>query len=902
MKQFEGINFKGTFRSYQQRVLDNVEQYLADGKINIVAAPGSGKTILGLELVRRLGEPCLILSPTTAIREQWGQRFKDRFLDEQERFEEWFSTDLHKVKRINSITYQALYSVMEKLPDDEEDRDYSDVDIRTILEKHRIKTICLDEAHHLKNEWHKALEKFMNLLDDDVTIISLTATPPYDSEATEWKRYHELCGEIDEEIFVPELVAQDTLCPHQDYIYFNYPTKEEQREFGEYRKRGTVAIDAIGKLECIHTLGETISQMTQDAVFAAPKEYIALLILLNHYGIKTETKLIKALTGSKKLPSLELKYAEVALQFIISEEFPFLKKEQKEEVLRILKENQIYHKKKVSLVMNESLRRNLISSVGKLKSIEQIARNEYAVMGSELRMLVLTDYIKKESLKNIATEESFSSVNVVSIFETIRRSDDNVQIGVLSGSLVILPNCIKLEGIKHQKQEIPGTRYCVVEFAGSTHAAVEFVGDLFEKGEIQILVGTKSLLGEGWDAPCVNSLILASFVGSFVLSNQMRGRAIRIDRNNPHKTANIWHLVTLEPFHVVAESSAERMMAQMYESSLKMYMLSYDFEVLERRFDSFMGPNYETGRIESGIGRITYIEAPFDKKKIKNLNQKMLDKSADREAMRKQWEQEVGNDKFSVEVANELPKEKMVPPFMYIDWFWYGLLTMLPMCISGIIGRSILIALSATRESGAELNGMQIITSVLILLILLGMLSFVIYKLMSKLILHITPTRSFITVGKAVADSLRECGLIAPGANVEVEKNYIYQDEVGFVLMLRNASMHDKNIFNTAITELLSPIENPRYLIVKKNLFGEPVYRYSFACPTILGRKKEHVEVLAKNLNASLGKTEAVYAHSSEGRMLILKCRRKSYISRNERQQPRNVSPNHRKYILSKWE
>ena len=73
----------------------------------------------------------------------------------------------------------------------------------------------------------------------------------------------------------------------------------------------------------------------------------------------------------------------------------------------------------------------------------------------------------------------------------------------------------------------------MVEFAGSTHAAVEFVGDLFEKGEIQILVGTKSLLGEGWDAPCVNSLILASFVGSFVLSNQMRGRAIRIDRNNP---------------------------------------------------------------------------------------------------------------------------------------------------------------------------------------------------------------------------------------------------------------------------------------------------------------------------------------------------------------------------------
>ena len=82
---------------------------------------------------------------------------------------------------------------------------------------------------------------------------------------------------------------------------------------------------------------------------------------------------------------------------------------------------------------------------------------------------------------------------------------------------------------------------------GATHHGVDYVGKLFEQGRIQILVGTKSLLGEGWDSPCINSLILASFVGSFVLSNQMRGRAIRIDKNNPEKSSNIWHLVTVEP-------------------------------------------------------------------------------------------------------------------------------------------------------------------------------------------------------------------------------------------------------------------------------------------------------------------------------------------------------------------
>ncbi len=60
---FENIRFDGTFRTYQQKILDGAEKYLEDGKINVVAAPGSGKTVLGLELIRRLGKPCLILSP-----------------------------------------------------------------------------------------------------------------------------------------------------------------------------------------------------------------------------------------------------------------------------------------------------------------------------------------------------------------------------------------------------------------------------------------------------------------------------------------------------------------------------------------------------------------------------------------------------------------------------------------------------------------------------------------------------------------------------------------------------------------------------------------------------------------------------------------------------------------------
>lgn len=38
------LSFKGQWRQYQQRVLDKAESFMDDGKIHLVAAPGSGKT------------------------------------------------------------------------------------------------------------------------------------------------------------------------------------------------------------------------------------------------------------------------------------------------------------------------------------------------------------------------------------------------------------------------------------------------------------------------------------------------------------------------------------------------------------------------------------------------------------------------------------------------------------------------------------------------------------------------------------------------------------------------------------------------------------------------------------------------------------------------------------------
>ncbi len=883
MSQFAEIRFHGSFRDYQSRVLKNAESYLADGKIHIVAAPGSGKTVLGLELIRMIGKPALIFSPTTAIREQWGERFRDLFLEDRAAFSSLFSTSLADMRLLNSVTYQALFTAMEKTTVTEGDDDsFPDVDILREIRERGIGTICLDEAHHLKNEWQRALEKLIALVGEEVKIIALTATPPYDAEGNEWSRYLAMCGEVDEEIFVPELVAQDTLCSHQDYIYFNYPTDEELSLLDAYRARAVEAVEMAGKCPALYALFRRVNaERDYDILFSSAKEYIALLVLFAHYGWAPDPRLIRTLVGRRGLPPYEIGFAETALHFLLEGEL--LTAPEKEALIAVFKRMGVYEKKKLSLAVNERLKRTLLASVGKLESIAAIAKSEHEAMGKSLRMLVLTDYIKKEDVTRIASAERFSSISIVSIFETLRRADAAIPLGVLSGSLVILPNDVALSDIPHTRTPIAGTAYSVITPSGSLHAAVRAVGALFARGEIEILIGTKSLLGEGWDAPVINSLIMASFVGSYVLSNQMRGRAIRIDKNDPGKTANIWHLVTVEPPHLVAESKLAQ--AKEYLKWDKNELISCDYDILKRRFDSFMGPHYDTGCIESGIERITAVRPPYDKAGIAAINRNMLTRAADRAAMRAGWDHEVKAGSFSVTVESRVPGEKYVPVFSL-----FNILT--------------LIALAAAEGSfvavffqAVEMMPLFPFPIAILFAIASGLIAYAGYLLAKQLILHGTPARSVKTLGTAVYRTLVATGQINSAARVESQSTEYFGT---VMLWLRNASVHDQNLFNTAMAEMLSPIENPRYILIKKRRFGGYDYSSSFACPAVIGKKKETVEVLAGHLAANTGDFVPVYTRTENGRALILKCRKRAFITKNrEMLYSRGFE---KKYTVRRWE
>ena len=69
------FNFKFPFRRYQQQILDSVfKKDTADNRFHIIAPPGSGKTVVGIELIKRLAEPAVVFAPNTTIQLQWKEQ------------------------------------------------------------------------------------------------------------------------------------------------------------------------------------------------------------------------------------------------------------------------------------------------------------------------------------------------------------------------------------------------------------------------------------------------------------------------------------------------------------------------------------------------------------------------------------------------------------------------------------------------------------------------------------------------------------------------------------------------------------------------------------------------------------------------------------------------------------
>ena len=879
---YEGIlEFHGTWRSYQARVLQNVSRYLSDDKIHIVAAPGSGKTTLGIELIKRLNANTLILAPSITIREQWAARIQEAFLCDGYALEDYVSLSLKQPKAITVATYQALHSAMTRFcgtetpgedtaPTDSEEVDYSDFDLVRTMKNANIELLCLDECHHLRSEWWKSLEAFQSQLSSLKTI-SLTATPPYDSTPAMWTRYMNMCGDIDEEITIPELVKEGSLCPHQDYVYFNYPTTAETKEIQNFEERSSQMLQSLMQDSQLLTVIETHKglngQISDDLLLDDPEYLEAILIYLQSKHTAFPARL-QRLLGTKKLPAMGAKWMERLLQgFLYDDSDSYLcDKVYREMLIDQLKSQGLIEKKKVILTKSAAVEKLLTNSLGKANSIRDIVFSEYDSMGSSLRLLILTDYIRKEYEKAIGNPEAtIASLGVLPFFEMLRRENEKqhkaIRLGVLCGSVVIIPAEAKETLLQQTDAKIKLTfsaigslsenDYLKVTATGDAHALTAAVTAIFAQGAMQVLIGTKSLLGEGWDSPCINSLILASFVGSFMLSNQMRGRAIRVWKEDPNKTSNIWHLVCLKPRKEVQQNPEDT--------------TSEDYTLLCRRMEQFLGLHYTEDTIENGIDRLSIIRPPFTKSNAASMNRKMLALSQKRSELKDRWMRSLAvYDKMEVVNTNEIP-DKYVTSVLFWDALRALLLT------SALLLVGLIFALGTGFASRSAVSG---VIGFFMALYAGGVL----LTAFPKLFMLGSPLRRLKAFGNGILKALETQNFLEE-PHCKVVSGTSGSDH--HVIFLSGGSGRDKALFAQCVNDFFDAVDNQRYLLVSPKRFRG--LNGFYVVPECFSKRKEDAQLFAKCMKPYIGAYDVVYTRNEKGRAILLEGKIKALANREER-------------------
>ncbi|RNA60564.1 restriction endonuclease subunit R [Chryseobacterium nematophagum] len=884
----KNLNFKYSWRKYQRFLLDNANDYLSDNHLHMVAPPGSGKTVLGLEIMIRLDKPTLIVAPTLAIRNQWINRFCELFL-QQEEIPEWISMDIKNPGFVTVVTYQGIHAACNNIKENElhaenVNEEYSQSTISNVLKnlkKQKVGTFILDEAHHLKNAWWESLIELKNKINP--TLVALTATPPFDVSGSEWQKYIQLNGNIDVEISVPELMIEGDLCPHQDLVYFTLPTKIEQQKIEHYYQQANHFFEEIKQDEIIlHALeNHPVYQYPEqylDWIYENLSSYTSGLIYLNLRGKKIANIHFEIIGDQQKfIPQFDYFWAEELIDFyLFLDEVNFKEfEEHRTQLENRLRRSGFLEKKMVSFLNNKNLIQIFNSSIGKLQGIKEIVDFEYSVLKDELKMVILTDFIKKEFLtKDIQNDSELDKMGAIPIFEKLRRENHNKKkIGVLTGSVVIIPKnsenifkefCLKKGVLNIAVSELSyDTNYILIYITDSLrHDIVHIITEVFQCGEIQILIGTKSLLGEGWDAPKMNSLVLASFVSSFVLSNQMRGRVIRTDVTNPHKTGNIWHLVCFD------EKSADG---------------GQDFDILKTRFKTFLGvSNNDDPSIENNFERLN-IKFNTEKNEFSLINLQTFSFANDRDNLSKRW-------RAALDKGNILIEELQIPigTMKGNEEMKMNYLKNMIGNFSGIMISTFFTFLqdvvSTLMKSWDNIHSMVNLFKVSLFAGLIGILVYggKFWRATRQYLKYKNTVKHLELIGEVVLKNLIHERIVqTPEENLRIiTSSDVYKNSV---CHLEGGTNYEKSQFIQTLQELVAPVDNPRYLLEQKSKFFFIKKSFYFPLPEVFAKNKKSAEFFQRVWGETFDTSHLIFTRTIEGRRILLKLRFQSLMKRNGR-------------------
>lgn len=990
------LRFQHPFRKYQRMILGQVESGQGDHRYHLVAPPGAGKTIVGLELVRRFDAPAVIFAPTTTIQEQWRAKTA-LFLPEKASpgaLDALVSLDPHALAPINVFTYQLLSTPgesqawVEALARErwlsnllEEGRVASEeaaVQRLTLLQqnnpqnyrrelarryqrfKHEllqgdpsaavpflhqnahalierllaygVRTVVLDECHHLLDYWAVVLRFFISQIPD-CRVIGLTATLPSLEDGASYENYTALLGEVDFEVPTPAVVKEGDLAPYRDLVYFVEPSRRER----DYLKNIQRAFE------------EAIAELTHSAAFRA---WIANLVFApqdkNGQNLSWEEFL-------RRRPVFALACLRFLRQgaFPLPEGFPLpqeaespltlddwvallerygldelaLSPEPTDHLLlrrlrKILQpfgftltERGLRHQRSPGDLI-------LTFSESKDEAVLRILTAESEALGMALRAVVVTDFERLSSgvrrARGVLDQDAGSAVRV------FRRLAHDTSVRVLAP--VLVTGRLLLVDAAHGPAVLAALQALLVaeglratcraeltEFVGELRVVgegpdwgsrtyVRLVTRLFEQGVTRCIIGTRGIFGEGWDSLTLNTLIDLTSVTTSTSVQQLRGRSIRLDPRWPHKVAHNWDVVCVAPTYEKGGLDLARFVRRHAQ---------YWGVVPESRLQALLNdagtllsgegglPADGRGRIVKGVGHVDpdlayqLATRPLKQITFAQFTQRMLQQIPRRERTYALWGIGEEYSNFAYRATRLDTRDLKIRTVFTVQ---NTLKRMLRMFAASVVGGILVIAwvflqlaLGSDGSDAACLAPLIALAVGTLFIFALNLRSA--YRLGKALLVEQPPDGILRDIAQALLAALKDAGLVSRHLQPDYVR-VVEQPDNSYEVLLDYASPEDAAAFIEAYQQLFEPVVDQRYLILRdesslpnlplrvlwsrlRRLFRDAgLYQTAYhSVPKALATRREFAESLARHWQRYVGGGELVYTRSEEGRRILLQAR-----------------------------
>lgn len=907
-----GLAAPHPFRRHQQEALDALTEARAVGRRRawVVLPPGAGKTLVGLETIRREDTQAVVFCPNTAIQGQWVRGW------------EAFGDEAHagadrelSPGRVSVLTYQSLAVFDAEGPDDVEDPDEvagaldggSDGGELARLHPNGLAlvealraagplTIVLDECHHLVETWGRLLAEVLALLPE-ATVLGLTATPPASLTTDQAALVDELFGAIVHETSIPAVVKEGHLAPFVDLVWLTEPSAHEQDWLAAQGERFAELSTSLTDPE----LGTTpfLTWIDQRFLGAVPFAHVAAAepalgdaaLRLSHVGLlRLPPEVLAGLAGERhrRRPDAE----DWAL--LVDDWYDACLRHSDDprdaavvEGLRAALPSVGWQLTRAGVRRGRSpVDRVLARSAAKARALAEIVGSEHRALGDRMAMLVVCDHEAASAtlpadLTEVVAQRAGSARAALAHLMADPATAGLSPLMVTGRTVAGAPDT--LQALRERVPDLglvvgEPDRDGIAELVGAwtSRTWVPVVTAHFTARRCQVLVGTRALLGEGWDAPGCTGLVDLSTTttpGSIV---QTRGRTLRLDPEAPDKVAVNWTVCAISDAHPRGDN---------------------DWRRTVRKHQGYFGVDTD-GEVVDGIAHVHPDLSPFQPPAPDTfgaLNSAMVVRSEQRRLVREAWavgESYVDRVRHVAWVhpgrdsgarTSAVVQAVTAPPAPVLVLREQGLEGDASVW-RGVPG---LAAAGAVGATVAALAGGGIVLAVLALVLLAGGLALAARR-RAILLAEVGEAPDLLDHAWALADGLHAADLVPGGAEL-VRWHPAPDGRVRVVLDVSGGSAEEESaLFAEALVEVLGPVGTPRYLVPRHVIVRStqprlrawlplstvrPTGAAWHAVPTAAGVRAETAQAYAAAWSARLGGGPAVYTGNPEGTGLLAAAR-----------------------------